>query len=59
MWEIAVHLPVAGGSMMVLFVLFFFPRTVLDESLDLIESVSEGFPTYSCKDRFMFCKDLV
>ena len=27
----------------------FFPRDVLDEILDLIESVSEGFPTYSCK----------
>ena len=30
-----------------LFVLSFFPRKVLDEILDLIESVSEGFPTYS------------
>ena len=28
--------------------LSFFPRDVLDESWDLIESVSEGFPTYSC-----------
>ena len=27
--------------------LSFFPRDVLDETLDLIESVSEGFPTYS------------
>ena len=26
--------------------LFFFPRDVLDEIWDLIESVSEGFPTY-------------
>ena len=25
-----------------------FPRDVLDEIWDLIESVSEGFPTYSC-----------
>ena len=25
----------------------FFPRDVLDEILDLIESVSEGFHTYS------------
>ena len=24
----------------------FFPRDVLDEIWDLIESVSEGFPTY-------------
>ena len=28
--------------------LSFFPRGVLDEILDLIESVSEGFPTYFC-----------
>ena len=34
-------------SLMVLFVLSFFPRDVLDEILDLIESVSDGFPTYS------------
>ena len=27
--------------------LSFFQRGVLDEILDLIESVSEGFPTYS------------
>ena len=27
--------------------LSFFPRGVLDEILDLIESVSEGFPSYS------------
>ena len=26
--------------------LFFFPRGVLDETLNLIESVSEGFPSY-------------
>ena len=29
--------------------LSFFPRDVLDEILGLIESVSEGFPTYSCE----------
>ena len=29
------------------FVLFSFPRDVLDEILNLIESLSEGFPTYS------------
>ena len=34
-------------SMMVSFVLAFFPRDILDEILDLIESVSEGFPTVS------------
>ena len=32
---------------MVSFVLSLFPRDVLDEIMDLIESVSEGFPTYS------------
>ena len=36
-------------SMMVSFVLSFFPRDVLDEILNLIESVSEDFPSYSCK----------
>ena len=34
-------------SMMVSFVLSFFPRDVSDEILNLIESVSQGFPTYS------------
>ena len=28
--------------------LFFFPRGVLDEILNLIESVSEGFPSFFC-----------
>ena len=36
-------------SMMVSFVLSFFPRDVLDEILNLIESVSEDFPSYSTK----------
>ena len=36
-------------SMMVSFVLSFFPRDVLDEILNLIESVSEDFPSYSMK----------
>ena len=31
--------------------LSFFPRDVLDEILNLIESVSEGFPTYSYGNR--------
>ena len=31
-----------------LFVLSFFPRGVLDEILNLIESVSEDFPSYFC-----------
>ena len=30
--------------------LSFFPRGVLDEILNLIESVSEGFPSYSLRD---------
>ena len=33
--------------MMVFFVPSFFPRDVLDEILNLIESVSEGLPSYS------------
>ena len=41
--------------------LFFFPRGVLDEILNLIESVSEGFPSYFylriIKD--FFCFDLI
>ena len=37
-------------SMMVSFVLSFFPRDVLDEILNLIESVSEDFPSYSWKN---------
>ena len=34
--------------MMVYFCALLYPRDVLDEILDLIQSVSEGFPTYSC-----------
>ena len=34
-------------SMMVSFCAVFFPRDVLDEILNLIESVSGGFPSYS------------
>ena len=37
-------------SLMASFVLSFFPLDVLDEIWDLIESVSEGFLTYSCTD---------
>ena len=36
--------------MMVSFVLSFFPRDVLDEILNLIESVSEDFPSFSYTD---------
>ena len=35
-------------SFMASFVLYFFPLDVLDGIWDLIESVSEGFLTYSC-----------
>ena len=40
-------------SMMVSFVLSFFPRDVLDEILNLIESVSEDFPSYSYRRKRM------
>ena len=36
--------------MVMSFVLSFFPRGVLDEILNLIESVSEGFSSYSYLD---------
>ena len=36
-----------AGQNGLLFVLSFFPRGVLDEILNLTESVSEGFPSYS------------
>ena len=39
MWEIAVHLAIAGS----VYDGDFSPRNVLDEILDLIESVSAGF----------------
>ena len=35
----------------VFFLLSFFPRDVLDEILNLTESVSEGFPTYSYRHK--------
>ena len=34
--------------------LSFFPRGVLDEILNLIESVSEGFPSYSSLGPYLF-----
>ena len=43
-WDIAVHLAVAGGVYDVFFLCCpFSPRDFLDEILDLIESVSESF----------------
>ena len=46
-------------SMMVSFVLSFFPRDVLDEILNLIESVSEDFPSYSYEFyEFLLCEKL-
>ena len=48
MWKIAVHLAVAGGVYDGVFLCCpVFPRDVLDQILDLIESLSESFPTYS------------
>ena len=47
MWEIAVHLAVSGGVYDGVFLCCPFSRGVLGEILDLIESVCEGFPTYS------------
>ena len=44
-------------SMMVSFVLSFFPRDVLDEILKLIESVSEDFPSYSFMFKFECMKN--
>ena len=41
-------------SLMASFVLSFFPLDVLDEIWDLIESVSEGFLTYSCSCLVLF-----
>ena len=41
--------------MMMSFVLSFFPRDVLDEISDLIESVSEGFPTNSNSEGALCC----
>ena len=43
-------------SMMVSFVLSFFPRDVLDEILNLIESVSEDFPSYSYQRKNLVIK---
>ena len=45
----AVHLAVTGDVFDCDFLCcLFFPRDVLDEIWELIGSVSEGFPTYSC-----------
>ena len=35
--------------------LSFFPRGVLDEIFNLIESVSEGFPSYTSVIHIVFC----
>ena len=49
MWEISVHLAVACDVYDGVFLCCsFFPRGVLDEILNLNESVSEGFPSYFC-----------
>ena len=53
--KILVHLAVAGDVLMVsYFVLSFFPREILIEICDRIESVLEKFPTYfyeGCRER--------
>ena len=47
-------------SLMASFVLSFFPLDVLDETWDLIESVSEGFLTYFWKkERLSFVREMV
>ena len=45
----AVHLVDVGMCMMVSFCAVFSPRDVFDEIVDLIESVSDGLPTYSLR----------
>ena len=48
MWGRAVHLAVAGDVFDGVFLCcLFFPRDVLDEIWDLIESVYVGFPSFS------------
>ena len=44
-------------SLMASFVLSFSPLDVLDEIWDLIESVSEGFLTYSLRNNFILIPD--
>ena len=41
-------------SLMASFVVSFFPLDVLDEIWDLVESVSEGFFTYSCMHIYIY-----
>ena len=51
MWEIAVRLAVACDVCDGVFLCcFFFPRGVLGGILNLIESVSGGFPSYFCNE---------
>ena len=45
-------------SLMESFVLSFFPLDVLDEIWDLIESVSEGFLTYSSISYIIYIKNI-
>ena len=49
-WEIAVHLAAACDVFDGVFLCCpFSHEIILDEILNLIESVSEGFPSYSCR----------
>ena len=51
MWEIAVHLAVAGGVYDGVFLCCHFSHEMSwNGILDLIESFSEAFPTYFYKD---------
>ena len=45
----SLHLAVTDDVFDGVFLCCFFPRDVLDEIWDWIESVSEGFPTQSCQ----------
>ena len=54
------NIRLAGGhlvSLMTFFVLSLFPLDVLDEIRDLIESVSEGFLTYSSMKKMTLFPD--
>ena len=53
------YCPFQRKTNLVLFKLSFFPRDVLDEILNLIESVSEDFPSYSFNSTSRYLDDLL
>ena len=58
-WETAVHLAVAGGVFDGVFLCCsFFPLDVSHKIWDVIESVSEGFLTYSCNTKSVHLSDV-